>query len=69
VVDNDGCLDSARNYGSSPLARLTPFSRIVAGEEAFVIVSFKPMARIDLIEVGSNKFLSQFLVLLWHRHC
>jgi hypothetical protein len=38
--------------------------KIVVGEEASVIVSFKPIARMDLIEVGSNKFLSQFLVLV-----
>jgi hypothetical protein len=57
-------ISSARNYGSFPLARLTRFSKIVVGEEASVIVSLKPMARMDLIEVGSNKFLSQFLVLV-----
>jgi hypothetical protein len=55
-------ISSARNYGSFPLARLTRFSKIVVGEEASV--SLKPIARMDLIEVGSNKFLSQFLVLV-----
>jgi hypothetical protein len=68
-------ISSARNYGSFPLTRLTRFSKIVVGEEASVIDSFKPMARMDLIEVGSNKFLSQFLVLvaqernLWPGEC
>ena len=59
-------ISSARNYGSFPLARFTRFSKIVVGEEASVIVSLKPMARMNLIEVGSNKFLSQFLVLVAH---
>ena len=40
------------------------FSKIVVGEESSVIVSLKPMAGMDLIDVGGNKFLSEFLVLV-----
>ena len=56
-------IPSARNYGSFPLARLTLFSKVVVGEESTVVVGLKPMVEMDLIEVGRNKFLSQFVSL------
>jgi len=37
------------------------FSKIVVGEEATVVVGLKPMVEMDLIEVGRDQFLSQFV--------
>ncbi len=49
------------DYGSFQLARLTLFSKIVVGEKATVVIGLKPMVKMDLIQVGRNKFLSQFV--------
>ena len=51
------------DYGSFQLARLTRFSKIAVREEAAVVVGLKPMVEMNLIEVGRNKFLSQFVSL------
>ena len=51
------------DYGSFQPARLTRFSKIAVREEAAVVVGLKPMVEMNLIEVGRNKFLSQFVSL------
>ena len=51
-----------RNHGSFPPERFTCFLKIVVGKVAAVVVALKPMVKMDLIEVGRNEFLSQFVV-------
>ena len=46
-----------------PLARLTRFSKIIVREESTVVVALKPMVEMDLIEVGRNQFLAEFVRL------
>jgi hypothetical protein len=47
----------------SPLAQLTRLSKIIVREESTVVVALKPMVEMDLIEVGRNQFLAEFVGL------